>query len=208
MARYTDAVCRVCRREGEKIYLKGKRCFSPKCAFERRPYPPGSRSQRRAKLSDFGMQLREKQKIRKSYGMLEKQFRIFFQRSASKKGVTSLNLLRMLEMRLDNLVYRLGFAASKAQARQMVRHGHFLVNGKKVDIPSYQIKVDQIVEAKNSESTKKLVRENLEMSKGRELPEWISLDPEALKGSIIKIPEREEIGVGFNEGLVVELYSK
>lgn len=208
MARYTQAVCRICRREGEKLNLKGRRCVGPKCAIERRPYPPGATRQRRVKLSDYGVQLREKQKVRKSYGMLEKQFRIFFQRSAKQKGVTSLNLLRMLEMRMDNMVYRLGFAASKAQARQMVRHGHFLVNGKKVDIPSYQMKVDQVLEAKSSEKTRKLVKENIEMSKGREVPEWINLDQQGLKGSIVKIPEREEIGVRFNEGLIIELYSK
>ena len=165
MARYTGSVCRICRREGEKMFLKGTRCHSPKCAIERRPYPPGSRAQRRAKLSDYGMQLREKQKIRKSYGMLEKQFRIYFARAAKKKGVTSLNLLRMLEMRLDNMVYRLGFANSKAQARQMVLHGHFLVNGKKVNIPSYQVRVDEVIEPKQGDKTKKLIDETLKWLK-------------------------------------------
>jgi len=208
MGRYIGAVCRVCRREGEKMFLKGNRCFSPKCAIERRAYPPGEQGQRRRKVSDYGIQLREKQKIRKFYGLLEKQFRIFFKRASQKRGVTAEELLRMLELRLDNLVYRFGFAASRAQARQMVKHGHFRVNGKKVDIPSYLGRPEDVIEVKQSDRIKDRVKEHLESTKGRELPEWLSVDQEAFKGTILKVPSREEISMPYNEQLVVELYSK
>jgi small subunit ribosomal protein S4 len=208
MARYTEAVCKICRREGEKLYLKGDRCSTQKCALERRSYPPGERGQRRRKVSDYGLQLREKQKLRRMYGVLEKQFRLYCQKASKQRGVTGELLLQLLERRLDNVVYRAGFSSSRASARQMVRHGHFLVNGKRVDIPSCLVSAEDVVEARPKDSTKKWIKGVLETAAQRPLPEWLSVDPENFKATVLRLPNREEIAVTVNESSVIELYSK
>ncbi len=210
MARYADAVCRLCRREGMKLYLKGERCFKEKCSFEtRKGKIPGQHGAGKTKKpTGYALQLREKQKVKRIYGVLEKQFRLYFQRADSKKGVTGTNLLAFLEQRLDNVIYRLGFAPSRAAARQMVMHGHVLVNGKRVDIPSYQTKAGQSVElgqkAKNNDS----VKASVETATGRGVPQWLVLDAGAFKGQIMATPKREDITLDINEQLIVELYSK
>ena len=210
MARYTDAVCRLCRREGMKLYLKGERCFKEKCSFEtRKGKLPGQHGGGKAKKpTGYAMQLREKQKVKRIYGVLEKQFRTYFQQSDRKKGVTGHNLLAFLESRLDNVVYRLGFAPSRAAARQMVMHGHVLVNGKRVDIPSFQTKSGQAiglgVRAKENDGVKSAV----DTAAGRGIPQWLTLDASAFTGQIIAAPKREDITLDINEQLIVELYSK
>jgi small subunit ribosomal protein S4 len=208
LARYTGAVCRNCRRENMKLYLKGDRCYSDKCAFERRSYPPGQHGQGRGKLSGYGLQLREKQKIRRMYGILENQFKHYFKESDRQKGITGTNLLVLLERRLDNSVYRLGFANSRAQARQLVRHDHFLVNGKKVNIPSYLLRVGDVVSV--CESSRQLValNEALEALPRRGLPAWLDLDKSKYAGVLKSLPTREEMNLPVQEQLVVELYSK
>lgn len=208
MGRYTGAVCKLCRREGEKLFLKGDRCHTQKCAIVKREYAPGHHGKRRPKLSDYGTQLREKQKLKRMYGVMEKQFRIFFKRAAKQRGITGDNLLQMLERRLDNVVYRLGFCTSRAFARQMVRHGHFLVNGKKIDIPSFLIKEGDVVEVKSTGKSRSAIAASLESAKSREIPEWLSLEAENYKGTVLKIPTRDEIPSPVNEALIVELYSK
>jgi small subunit ribosomal protein S4 len=210
MARYRDSVCKLCRREGEKLFLKGERCQGAKCSFEKRGYPPGQhgKGRRMGKYSDYGLQLREKQKIKRYYGLLESQFRETFEKANRKKGITSENLLKMLESRLDNIVFRLGFAPSRATARQMVRHRHFMVNGRLVDIPSYQIRPNDVVEVREKSRKLELIHNSMRRIKeGKQLP-WLSLDKANLQGTILEIPGRADIPVTFNENLVVELYSK
>jgi len=208
MARYTDASCRLCRREGEKLFLKGERCYTNKCSISRRAYAPGEHGQGRKKLSEYGIQLREKQKARRFYGVLESQFRKYFKMAVRKKGVTGDNLLQILELRLDNVVYRLGLAASRPEARQLVRHGHFMVNGKKVDIPSYLTSLgDTIAVTEKSKSSPK-IKEIAENTSGRAVPQWLELDVDNLNGKLVALPSREDIDLPLKENLIVELYSK
>lgn len=209
MGRYIGPVCRLCRREGVKLYLKGERCYSPKCAMERRPYPPGQHGQRRTRRpSDYAVRLREKQKLRRIYGISETQFRNLFEEASRKKGVTGTVFLGLLESRLDNVVYRLGFAQSRRQARQMVRHGHILVNGKRVDLPAYRLKPgDEVAIAERSKNLD-FIRQNLEAMKGRKVGPWLSLDVEAMKGRFLRLPDREDLALPVNEQLVIEFYSR
>ncbi len=208
MARYTDSVCRLCRREGAKLYLKGTRCYTKKCSFERRPSPPGQHGVRRRKMGDFGIQLREKQKVRRVYQVLEKQFRNYFIEAGSIEGVTGENLLRFLETRLDNVVFRLGFATSRAQARQMVAHGHFAVNGVPTDIPSYELKPGDRIEVRESRRARELFKTAKENLRSHQAPEWLSLDAANLAGSVLSIPRRDQMPLDLNEHLVVEYYSR
>jgi small subunit ribosomal protein S4 len=208
MARYTDPVCRICRREGLKLFLKGSRCYTKKCSFERRSTPPGMNTQRRRKVSEFGIQLREKQKVRKSYSVLEKQFRNYFEKAEQRKGMTGENLLRMLEMRLDNVVYRMGLATSRAQARQLVGHGHFAVNGKPTNIPSFATKVGDRIEVRESRRGREIFKTVTETIKSAQIPEWVSVDGGKLTGTILAEPVREQMPPEFNEQLVVEYYSR
>ena len=208
MARYIGPVCRLCRREGMKLFLKGDRCFKDKCAIERRNYPPGQHGRRRSKLLGYGIQLREKQKVKRIYGLLEGQFRLTFARAERRKGITGANLLEELERRLDNVVYALGFAASRAQARQLVRHGHFTVNGKKVDIPSFSVKPGDVVAVRQSSRKNASIAHALEEVKGRGVPEWLLFDAEGLSARINSVPTREQINLPVQEQLIVELYSK
>ncbi|MEP6469517.1 MAG: 30S ribosomal protein S4 [Chloroflexota bacterium] len=208
MARYTDPVCRICRREGLKLFLKGSRCYSRKCSFERRSTPPGMNTQRRRKVSEFGIQLREKQKVRKTYSVLEKQFRNYFEKAEQRKGMTGENLLRMLEMRLDNVVYRMGLARSRAEARQLVTHGHFTVNGRPTNIPSYGTKTGDRVEVRESRRGREYFKTAAETVNAAQIPEWVSVDATKLSGSILSEPAREQMPMEFNEQLVVEFYSR
>lgn len=208
MARYRGPVCRLCRREGVKLLLKGTKCETAKCHFERRSFAPGQHGQRRTKLSEYGVQLREKQKLRRMWGMLEKQFNLYFQRSAKLKGITGDNLLRSLELRLDNVTYRLGFSNSRTGARQLVSHGHVEVDGRKVNIPSYALKEGQVIKVSEKANIRKLVQTNLEITSGRPVPGWLMCNQEGMEGKILKVPTREEISVPVNEQLIVELYSK
>lgn len=205
MARYTDASCRLCRREGEKLFLKGQRCYSAKCALARRSFAPGQHGQGRKKVSEYGLQLREKQKTKRFYGILEKQFRLTFDRAVRMKGKAGENLLLLLELRLDNIIYRMGFASSRAQARQMVTHGHFLLNGKKADIPSMTLKAGDVITVRQG-SRKSPAFENL--SGMRPVPAWLSFDEETLTGKIVETPTREDVDLEVKETLIVELYSK
>ena len=209
MGRYIGPVCRLCRREGMKLYLKGERCYSPKCAMERRPYPPGQHGQKRARRpSDYAVRLREKQKLRRIYGISERQFRNLFEEASKKKGVTGSVFLGLLESRLDNVVYRLGFAVSRRQARQLVRHGHITVNGRRVDLPSYRVRPgDEIAVAEKSRNLE-LIRQNLEAMKGRKVGPWLSLDVEGMKGKFLRLPDREDLALPVNEQLVIEFYSR
>ena len=209
MGRYIGPVCRLCRREGVKLYLKGERCYSPKCAMERRPYPPGQHGQKRARRpSDYAVRLREKQKLRRIYGISERQFRNLFEEASKKKGVTGSVFLGLLESRLDNVVYRLGFAVSRRQARQLVRHGHITVNGRRVDLPSYRVRPwDEIAVAEKSRNLE-LIRQNLEAMKGRKVGPWLSLDVEGMKGKFLRLPDREDLALPVNEQLVIEFYSR
>ncbi len=208
MARYRAARCKLCRREGSKLFLKGDRCYTDKCAIEKRKYPPGQHGQRRGKLSDYAIQLREKQKVKRTYGLLERQFRKYYIEAEKKKGVTGEKLLQFLELRLDNIVYRLGLAANRSQARQLITHGHFSVNSRKVNIPSYRVKTDDKVEV--IESSKKLTcfQDNIVKIEQRGVPEWLEVDTSSLKGAILQIPARNEIPLDAQEQLIVELYSK
>lgn len=208
MARYTESSCRICRRENLKLFLKGDRCYGDKCAFERRSYPPGQHGQRRTKISDYGIQLREKQKVKRMYGLLEKQFRLFFERAERQKGITGTNLLVLLERRLDNIVYRLGFASSRNQARQLVRHNHFLVNGQKVNIPSYLVKAGDTITLKERSRKARTILESLETVARRGVPEWLELDKDNFTGIIRAFPTRENLTMPIQEQLIVELYSK
>ncbi len=208
MARYTGPACRLCRREGTKLFLKGTRCFSEKCAIDRRAYPPGQHGQVRARVSEYRTQLREKQKLKRIYGLLERQFRLYFFKADRQKGVTGDNLLSLLESRLDNVVYRLGFAASRRQSRMLVRQNHFSINGKTVNIPSYLVSVGEVIQVNEKSRTLLPVLSALEVSGGRELPAWLSLDMAQLKGEITALPTKEDTALPVNEQLVVELYSR
>ena len=208
MARYTGAVCRLCRREGLKLFLKGERCYTDKCAIERRNYPPGQHGQARPKFSEYSIQLREKQKLRRIYGILEGQFRRYFQMADRAKGVTGETLLQLLERRMDNMVYRMGFATSRSEARQLVRHGHFSVNGRKVNVPSFLTKAGDVVTV--TERSKKVARiqEALDLAQRRGVPDWLEVSPEAFSARVKSIPTRSDLTMPINEKLVVELYSK
>jgi len=208
VARYRDALCRLCRREGEKLYLKGDRCYTDKCGVERRKYAPGQHGQKRKKLSDYALQLKEKQKAKEIYGVLESQFKRYFYWAEKKKGVTGSNLLQMLELRLDNLVYRLGFASNRRQARQLVLHGHFHVNDRRVSIPSYLVRPGDIIGLKEVSKKNPVIEENISRIEHRGLPAWIEMDTGSLKGKVLHAPERDEIELPVNEQLIVELYSK
>ena len=208
MARHTESVCRLCRRENLKLFLKGERCYTEKCAYDRRNYPPGQHGQSRKKFSDYGTQLREKQKVKRMYGILENQFRNIFKEADRQKGITGETLLSLLERRLDNIIYRLGFANSRNEARQLVRHNHFLVNQSKVNIPSYLVKPGDVIELR--EKSKKVVRilEALEGVARRGVPQWLELDKDQMKGSVKGLPAREDITIPIQEKLIVELFSK
>jgi small subunit ribosomal protein S4 len=206
VARYRGPVCKLCRREGMKLFLKGERCLTEKCSIERRSYPPGEHGRGRIKQSEYLLQLREKQKARRYYGLLEDQFRVYYERATRGTGVTGENLLRLLETRLDNVVYRLGFAASRAQARQLVRHGHFQVNGRRVNIPNYQLKPDAVVSLKPGSPAEQVVRDATDLTAS--VAPWLQADHDNLTGKVLKWPEREEIDAPVQESLIVELYSK
>ncbi len=208
MARYTGPVCRLCRRERMKLFLKGTRCMGPKCAIERRPYPPGQHGRGRIKESEYLVQLREKQKARRIYGVLEKQFRRYYEEATRAKGVTGTRLLQLLELRLDNVVYRGGLAMSRDQARQFVTHGHFQVNGRKVDIPSYRVKATDVVQVRTKSRSVGRIVEAAAFAAGRHIPEWLILEAGELKISVVSEPARELIDVPVQEQMIVELYSK
>ena len=211
MARYIDSVCKLCRREGEKLFLKGDRCFSPKCSFERRSYPPGQhgrQAQFRRKESDFRMQLRAKQKVRRVYGVFERQFRRYFRQAQHQKGLTGQNLLAILESRLDNVVYRLGMASSRAQARQLISHGHFDVNGRKTNIPSFLVSPGDTIIVRENSKKKIHFKELAKALDGGRVPEWLELDASKLAGQVVSMPSREHIDATLNEQLIVEYYSR
>jgi len=209
LARYTGSSCRQCRRENLKLFLKGDRCYGDKCAFERRPYAPGQHGQRRAgKFSDYQLQLREKQKVKRIYGVLEKQFRRYYYRAEKQKGITGTNLLILLECRLDNIIYRMGFAASRDQARQLIRHNHFMVGNRKVNIPSYQAKVGDIVQIRERSRKVASILGAMETVIRRGIPSWIELNKENFKGTLSALPNREDLTMPIQENLIIELYSK
>jgi small subunit ribosomal protein S4 len=212
MARHTGPVCKLCRREGEKLFLKGDRCFSPKCAIERRNYPPGLHGKtsewRRSRESDFGKQLRAKQKARRVYGVYERQFRRYFREAVKSRGLTGLTLLQMLESRLDNVVYRLGFASSRAQARQLVNHGHFLVNGIRATVPSMLVKEGDVVDIREGSRDNAYFKGLSDFAQARNTPDWVDRDLKKLSGTVKRVPERGEIDANLNEQLVVEFYSR
>lgn len=206
MARYLGPACRLCRREGQKMFLKGERCYSGKCAIDKRSYAPGQHGQSRKKISEYGLQLREKQKAKRFYGILETQFRNYFDKAEKKKGIAGENLLIMLETRFDNAVYRMGFASSRKEARQLVRHGHFTINGKKANIPSLEVKPGDVIKVKEKSASSPKFKEIREMSIST--PSWITVDPDKLEGKILVMPRREDIDTPIAEHLIVELYSK
>lgn len=208
MARYTGAVCRLCRREGQKLFLKGDRCYTKKCSVDRRAYAPGQHGQGRKKVSEYGKQLRTKQFARRYYGVLEGQFRRYFELAEKMPGVKGENLLRLLESRLDNIIYRLGFASSRAQARQLVLHGHFSVDGHKVNIPSFRTKVGQVISIKETSRQNDAIKSIIEANSSRPVPKWIDLDRDKLEAKIMSLPNREDIDLPIEETLIVELYSK
>jgi len=209
LARYNGSLCRLCRRENLKLFLKGDRCFGDKCAFERRPYAPGQHGQRRGrKFSDYRLQLREKQKVKRIYGVLEKQFRGYYYRAERQKGITGINLLMLLECRLDNVVYRMGFAASRNQARQLVRHNHFMVNNRKVNIPSYRVSPGDVVEVREKSRTVQQILDAMETVVRRGIPPWIEIEKEKFRGVLKALPNREDLTMPIQEQLIVELYSK
>ena len=207
MARYTEAVCRMCRREGQKLFLKGDRCYT-KCALENRSYPPGQHGQGRSKSSEYGQQLREKQKAKRYYGVLESQFRSYYEMAERRQGKTGENLLSILECRLDNVVYRLGFAMSRAEARQMVSHGHCTVNGRKVNIPSYQVKPGMVITLKESSRGLEKIKANVEANSSRPAPKWLEYDANNQIAKVVGVPARDDIDLPIEEHLIVELYSK
>ena len=208
MARYTGPACRLCRREGTKLFLKGERCLSGKCSFDRRPTAPGQHGAARKKVEEYGMQLREKQKTKRYYGVLEKQFKSYFVKADKMEGVTGENLLSLLERRLDNVVYRMGMAESRTDARQLVLHGHFTLNGKKVTIPSLQIKVGDVITVKESSRASEKIKRLMEGLDGRIFPKWLDVDKKNVQAKVIALPKREDIEFPFEEQLIVELYSK
>lgn len=208
MARYTEAVCRLCRREDMKLYLKGDRCYTNKCAIDRRGYAPGQHGQRKSKQTEYGMQLREKQKAKRIYGVLESQFRKYYDMAVKKKGVTGNNLLQILETRLDNVVYRLGFGTSRKEARQLVLHEHFTVNGKKVNIPSYLIEVGDVIQLKDKSKKSDKFKAVVESTSSKVVPKWLEVDADKFEGKVIALPEREDIDLEIQDHLIVELYSR
>ncbi|NLJ31481.1 MAG: 30S ribosomal protein S4 [Clostridiales bacterium] len=208
MARYTDAVCKLCRREGQKLFLKGQRCYTDKCAITRRAYAPGQHGQGRKKTSEYGLQLRAKQMTRRYYGVLESQFRGYYEMATKKEGKTGDELLAILESRLDNVVYRLGWASSRPEARQLVVHGHFSVNGRKVDIPSYLTKVGEVISIQDKSRQSDKIKAVLEANASRPVSKWLDLDRDKLEGKVIALPTRDEIDLAVDETLIVELYSK
>ena len=208
MARYRESVCRLCRREGMKLFLKGDRCFTNKCAVERRNFPPGQHGKRRSKILGYGIQLREKQKVKRFYGVLEGQFRLTFEKAERMRGVTGENLLSLLERRLDNVVHRLGFSGSRPQARQLVRHGHVRVNGRKVNVPSTIVPQGAVVSIKEKSRTNPLIAAAVETAKGRGIPAWLELDAAQFQGKVVALPKREDVSIPVSEKLIVELYSK
>lgn len=211
MARYSDAVCKLCRREGQKLFLKGERCLTPKCAVERRNTPPGIHGKKaafRRKMSDYGMQLREKQKARRVYGVMERQFRRYFKEASRRKGMTGAQLLIILESRLDNVVYRMGFADSRAQARQLVRHGHFDVNGRKTNIPSFQVSLGDVVAVRESSRGTTYFKERGQVLQRVQTPAWLNLSLANMSGSVVNLPTREDVEIPLNEQLIVEYYSR
>ena len=209
MARYIGAVCRLCRREGMKLFLKGERCYTEKCAIEKRNLPPGQHGKaRKAKLVGYGLQLREKQKVKRIYGVLENQFRRYFETAERTRGITGELLLQLLERRLDNVIYRLGLATSRSQARQLVRHGHFLVNGRKVDVPSYSVKQGDVITVRGTSAQSAALQHAMEEVKGRGIPGWLEFDAGRMSGRIVSLPTREQINLPVQEQLIVELYSK
>ena len=208
MARYNGPVCRLCRREGMKLYLKGSRCYTKKCGFERRPNPPGQHIVRRRKVSEYGVQLREKQKIRRVYSVLERQFRRYFETAEVKPGMTGENLLRLLEQRLDNVVFRMGFATSRAQARQLVSHGHFAVNGQATTIPSHQVRDGDRIEVRESSRSTEYFKQVKDALRGAQRPDWLNVDADKLAGNVSALPRRDQMPLELNEQLVVEYYSR
>ena len=208
MARYIGAKCRLCRREGEKLFLKGEKCHTSKCAIENRAFPPGQHGQRRSRLSDYATQLREKQKMRRVYGVLEKQFRLYYKMADNKKGSTGENLLQLLENRLDNVVYRMGFGVSRSEARQLVRHNAITVNGMKVTIPSYQVSADDVIAVREAGKTQLRIKAALEIAAQHGFSDWIEVDVDKMQGTYKNVPERSELPAEINEHLIVELYSK
>jgi small subunit ribosomal protein S4 len=208
MARYTDAVCRLCRREGEKLFLKGEKCYTDKCPVDRRSYPPGQHGQGRKKVSEYGLHLREKQKLRRIYGVLERQFEKYYETAASKRGVTGENLLQLLEMRLDNIVYRMGFAPSRPAARQLVMHGHVTVSGHKVDIPSYGVRAGDTIAVKETSHNMPMVKGSLEAAASRGVAKWLEVNFEQQTGKVLAVPAREQIEISVQEHLIVEHYSR
>ncbi len=211
MARYTDAVCKLCRREGQKLFLKGERCLSPKCAIERRNYPPGDHGKKatfRRKVSDYGMQLREKQKARRVYGVMERQFQRYFEEASRRKGLTGSTLLALLESRLDNVVYRLGLADSRSQARQLVRHGHIDVNGHKTNVPSCIVRVGDVISVRQNSQTKIYFKDRAQITQTNKVPAWLNLNLMTMSGSVLAEPGREDIEIPLNEQLIVEYYSR
>ena len=208
MARYKDEQCRICRREGQKLFLKGSRCYSDKCSVTRRNYAPGQHGQKRTKLSEYGTQLREKQKTKSFYGVGEKQFRRYFDMASNKKGITGTNLLQILESRLDNVVYRLGFGVSRPQARQLVTHGNFEVNGVKTDIASYLVKPGDVITIRENRKDNNVIKVNVEAGSARPIPEWLDLDNKNLSAKVVRVVNREEIDLPVEEHVIVELYSK
>jgi len=208
LARYTESVCRLCRREGLKLFLKGDRCYGDKCAFERRGYAPGDHGQLRRKYSDYGVQLREKQKLKRMYGLLERQFRGYFEKADKQKGITGTNLLLFLERRFDNMVFRMGFANSRNEARQLIKHNHFLINGKPVNIPSYLVNVGSEIQVREKSKKVERIMEAMEIVARRSIPQWLELDKDNFRGVVKTLPSREELVMPVQEQLVVELYSK
>ena len=208
MSRYKDEQCRICRREGQKLFLKGSRCYSDKCSVTRRNYAPGEHGQGRKKLSEYGTQLREKQKTKAFYGVGEKQFRKYFEMAENKKGITGENLLQILESRLDNVVYRAGFGVSRAQARQLVNHGHFDVNGRKTDIASYLVKPGDVISVRENKKDSKIAKENAEVNGSKPVPEWLEKNNDKLEVKVVRLASREDVDLPVEEHLIVELYSK
>ncbi|HET6466692.1 MAG TPA: 30S ribosomal protein S4 [Nitrospiria bacterium] len=208
MGRYIGSVCRLCRREGNKLFLKGSRCFTEKCAIERRSYSPGQHGQARPRISEYQIQLREKQKLKRIYGLLERQFSGYFKKAAQKKGITGENLLQLLERRIDNVVYRMGFCSSRKESRQMVNHGHFRVNGRKVDIASFLVKDGDVIELKQASRQLPQVQASLTSAEGRGIPQWLELDKGNFKGRVKTMPTKDDLNIPVNEQLVVELYSR
>jgi len=208
MARYTGPVCRLCRREGIKLYLKGERCYTDKCAFEKRPYPPGQHGRRRTKLTQYAVQLRAKQAMKRMYGVLERQFKRYFMEAQRRKGVTGDYLVQIVESRLDNVVFRLGFATSRRQARQLVNHGHFMVNGRKVDIPSYRVRPGDVIEVRPKSRDIEPIKRAVELARERTPYSWLEVDYDELRGTFLRYPERDEIDLPVDVQAIVELYSK